>query len=280
MKLKSSAKKYSRWNFFILAVLLILVFSVFYYLYHRQRIGANVYISVLLTPSQTTVVSSTNPFMGVPYWIDQAITKGDKELSPFGGVKAIVVKKDSYESFNYGRVVALLLSANAVRDRSGVFLFDNKPLAVGSIIDLNLPKVEAFGQITYVGEEKPADHSVELVIHILRKAVDRALADNINIGDTIYDSNHNVIAKITGRSESPSSGAGNLEYNPISNQQTLTYGNLEVDVDITVEITAEKEYDTYYFAKTQDVKINEPIYLSFPDMSLSYTVTSIKEVKQ
>lgn len=263
-----------------MAVLFLLAFSAFYYFYHRERSGRSVYISVLLVPSQTMMISSTTPFFGVPYWVDKAVSVGYRELSPFGGVKATVVQKDSYETLNYGRVVDLLLLVNAVYDRSGVFLFDNKPLSVGSLIDLSLPRVETYGQITYVGETKPVKNNVMLLIHIVRKAVDRTVADSINIGDSIYDSNHNIVARITGKNQTPSSGAGNVEYNPITNQQTLTYGSSTVDLDIAVEIKAEKEYGTYYFARTQDVKVNEPVYLPFPDMSLSYTVTSIKEVKR
>ncbi|MCL4339325.1 hypothetical protein M1271_06570 [Patescibacteria group bacterium] len=274
MKLVSVIKKYSRWNFFILSVLLLLAVSVFYYFYHSQRSGAKVYISALLVPSQSQLYSS-NPFAGVPYWVDQAISVGDRELSPFGGVKATVLQKDSYETYNFGRVVELLLSVSAIKDRSGVYLFDNKPLAVGSVINLSLLRVETFGQVIYVGKIKPKPEKTKLVIHLIKKGVEKSIASNIQIGDCIYDNDKNVVAQIIDKHEFPS----NI-YNSVSYQQNISYGEEYRDIDVTVEIIVEKEYGTYYFARTQDVKVNEPIYLPFPDMSLSYTVTSLEEVKK
>lgn len=116
--------------------LVLVVGALLYFAYYRVRRRVVLYTGVSLVKT----INIQTPYFWVPHWVDTVLTVADKDVNPLGGINAEVTDKESVEAVEYGRYVYLLLKIDATRDRSGVYLFKNKPLAVGNIIQLRFPK--------------------------------------------------------------------------------------------------------------------------------------------
>lgn len=259
----------------ILGVILLLGISVLYFFYHQQRSSTNLYISIMLTRPQTLAVNA--PFNWVPYWMGEAIHIGDRDINPLGGVNAEVVEKESIESVAYGSVVTLVLKVNAIRDRSGVYLLRNKPLAVGSTVDLHFTSAQATGYITYMGRDIPEKNLIKLRVKVKVRSVDQSVADTVKIGSEVRDSKGMVLAKIIDKkvtqAEVPATST-------LSGGVTkLSYDSSLQDLAVTMDLMTSKRNDSYYFTETQRIKVNEIVYVPFPEEAANAPITSVEVIR-
>lgn len=274
MILKKFYKKYSTVNILIISVLIILGISLLYFFYHLQRNQEDVYVRVSLIRPYTNQQAPDN---WAPYWIANTINIGDKEVSPLGGLLITVEDNQNYEGIYSGKLVYLLLKVKAIHDRSGAYLFKNKPLSVGSTIDINLTNTQFKGLIVYIGKNKPVDENKNMIITVEGKEWWPYLTDSVIIGSTIVDNKGEVIAKIldkkTSNAEVRADSAGGVA--------NVSYDRRKRDIVITLSITVKKVNDYYYFMETQKVKVNENLYLPFKEAgTVTLPITSIKEIKE
>lgn len=266
MKKVQSLIKNSRLNIFILVILFLLGFSLLYFLYYRQRNQAEVYVGLSVTRGINIPISG--PYNWIPYWLADSINVGDNEISPLGGLNAVVLDKEIYEASFYGKNVYLLLNVNAIKDRSGIYLFKNKPLSVGATIDLKLTKAQIQGLVTYVGTETPKYQYKKLLVKVTGLGVEWWIGDAIKIGSIIKNNKGEEIAKVIGKKVSPASGS------------PLTVDRNKRDIEVTVEILMKKIDDIYYYAETQKVKVDENLFLPFKEGSLNFPIIFIEEIKE
>lgn len=266
-------RKYASLNYLILSVLILLLFSVVYFLYRQFRTQSAVYISVsLIRPTNISVNILSN---SVPYWVGNSISIGDKEINPLGGVNAEVVSKDSFEALNYGQFVNLLLKVNAVRDRSGIYLYRNKPLSVGSLIDLKLTNTQTNGMITYIGLNKPEIRGDKLNVTLYTENEVKWKTDNLKKGSEIKDTGGNVIAQITDISTGPVKNTGYFTSGSLNPVFISGISSDRVNAKITVELKARQVGEVYYFMDSQKVKAGENIILPFSEITLNYPITGV-----
>lgn len=264
-------KIYSRFNIFILAVLLLLGFSLLYFLYYRQRSQADMFVSVTLLRSQS--ITSNVPFNWVPYWIGNSIEAGDTEKSPLGGVNAVVVEKETADGPSYGQYVYLTLKVRAIRDRSGVYLFKNKPISSGGILDLKLTNTQVQGLVMYIGKEPPQYEGKAFRITVKGREMEPWYADNVKVGSVIKNAKGDVIAKIIDKKVNPAEVRSD---NTSLGVARVSYDQRKRDLEVVVEITAKKIGEDYYFAEIQKVKPSEALYLPFPEVSLNLPIISVQ----
>ena len=197
MNLRSTYKKYSNLNIFVIAVLLLLSFSAFYFLYYRFRNQQYVYVSVVLVkPPNILGPNVPYNYYWVPYWIGNSIDIGDKEVSPLGVIDAVVMDKNSYGSFYNGQFVSLVLKIRAIKDRSGTLLYKNKPLVSGAVLDVKLTKAQISAQVTGIDTKPPESEYKTLIVVLKGRQVESQIADELKIGDQIIDNHEAVIAKV------------------------------------------------------------------------------------
>lgn len=255
-------KKYLKnLNLLILAVLFLLGFAILYFLYFRARNQAEVYVGVSVTRGANIPISAI--YNWVPNWLDESISIGDQEISPLGGLNAVVLDKESYEASFYGKYIYLLLQINAIRDRSGIYLFKNKPLSVGAPIDLKLSKAQISGLVTYVGNEKPKYEYKKLRVKISGLNAEWWVGDAIKVGSVIKNSKGDEIAKAINKRVSQASGS------------LITADRNKRDIEVTVELLTKKIDGNHFFAETQKVKVDENLFLPFPEGSLNLPITSV-----
>lgn len=261
-----SWRKYAKVNIFIIAVLFLLGFSLLYFLYFRARNQADVYVGLSVTRGANIPVNAI--YNWVPNWLDNAIEVDDREISPLGGLNAVVLDKESYEASFYGKYVYLLLKINAIKDRSGIYLFKNKPLSVGSPVDLKLTKAQISGLVTYVGNEKPKYEYKKLLVKLKGLKEDWWIGDAIKIGSVIKDNKEEEIVRVTSSKVSPAGGS------------LLNIDPNKSDVEVTVELKVKEVDNNYFYAETQKVKVDENLFLPFKEVSLNLPITSVREVAE
>jgi hypothetical protein len=265
-------KKLKNLNLFILIVLFLIGFSLLYFLYYRTRSQADIYVRIGLRASG----SLQDPIFVIPFWIDEAVSIGEKEFSPLSTFNAEVYDKTSSSWYGSDRIVNLYLQVKANRDRSGIYLYKNKPLSVGSSIDLKLPKVQTQGTVIQMANEKIDTQYVKLKVGILGKGTDYWTANNIKIGSTILDNKKNILAKVLSVRTSSSTTMGTLVRDANTNKAVMVFDSNERDVEAQIEILVEKIGDEYYFGSNQKVRVGEQITLPFKEVVIHAPITSIE----
>lgn len=264
-------KQVYRWNTFIAGLLILTSAVLVYFLYQNQRSKSLVYVSVSLTrPTNIQLNIASN---SVPYWVAEAVSAGDQEKTFTGAVLSEVVDKDVVDSYTFGKTVNLLLKINAIRDRSGVYLYKNKPLLVGGNIDLKLNKSQVQGIVTAIDTQIPKSETKAVTVTLRGNRVESWLAENLEINDSIKNDKGEEVAKIINK---------RIYRNAVSELRTGTgnsvYLNTDlVDIELTVRLVVEEISGSYYFAKLQRVKLNESLYLPFTSGAVNFPVSGITD---
>lgn len=273
MNFQKIIKKYSRFNFFILAVITLLAFSFIYFLYYRYRSQADVYATIMLTRPSNMLVNA--PYNWVPSWLGNSIEPGDRDVSPIGGTNAIVLEKDSFDFINNGQVVSLLLKVKAVKDRTGVYLFKNKPLSVGMNMIFNFTKTSTSGIVTSIGTELPNYHYNKLSVKAKGRLSESSIFDKIRVGDEIKNSRGDTLAKIVAKNIAPA----DVRFQVSGISENISYSKSNVDLQLTIDLLSQKIDETFYFPDNQIIKLGEYLFLSFPTITLlNYQITDIQEL--
>lgn len=271
MRFKRLIKKYSKYNLFILAVIFLLGFSIFYFLYYRVRSKVEIYFTVSLRQS----LQSTSNW--IPMWISDSINTGDRDASAVSGINAVVVDKETYSSSSYGDNVYLTLKANAIRDRSGTYLLKNKPLLVGSNIDLKLNKAQVYGVVTYIGDSFPKYEKKKLVVKVKGTQLESWIIEAVKIGSLIKNSKDEEEVKVVDKKVYSSSPIG-MRYEAQTGRFVYSSDSERADLELTLEIMATKIGEEYYYAQVQRVKVNEWLTLPFNEVTINAPITSVSPI--
>lgn len=266
-------RKLSNLSILILAVLVMLLFSFTYFLYHRFRSQAAVYIFVNLRPLAQTG-GNQNP--STPYWLDQAVKIGDKELSSFGKADAEVIDKESYEGPSYYKNVYLELKIDAVRDRSGVYLFKNKPLSVGGTVDFRMPREQFQGFILSIGDRLPNYKFAEITFESTFKGLIPVTADNLQAGEYLTDQKGKILARVLDKKISPAE----VRADTSAGEAKVSYDNTKRDMVITATVLVKEIEGNYYFEETQIVRQNESINIPWKSGVLGHWITKILKIRE
>ncbi|KKS98444.1 MAG: hypothetical protein UV73_C0002G0158 [Candidatus Gottesmanbacteria bacterium GW2011_GWA2_43_14] len=245
---------------YLLVFLIVLAVSVVSLYFRKQARSQDVYLSVMLIRPMN--LSFNIPQDTVPYWYSQAVSIGDTEGNPLSGKTASVVGKDVFEVINYGQKVIVHLRVKASRDKSGIYLYRNKPLAVGSTIRLNLNSLEADGIVRYVGEEPQAKIEKNMRITVRGRLIDKSIFDKIIAGEVLKDSRDREIARVVDK---------NLITLSLYEEQ---YYDLSLILDLLVS-----QNDSQFYFQDNSIRLNEVFSVSFPHFSInSYRIIDLKEL--
>jgi len=262
---------FSKYNYFLIIIILLFSFALLYFFYHRQRNQEFIYISLSLYKDGKTPINIA--YNSVPYWVENSISIGDRESDLIGRSGVEVISKESYDWYSFGKSVNLVLRVNAIRDRTGIYLYKNKPLAVGGTLDLKLPKAQVQGVISFIGSEIPVVNNRKLKIVVKGKQQETWLADKLNIGDEIKSSQGMVVGKITDKKSFPAE----IRVDTASGQAVVSYDNTKRDIEITVELLCREIDKICYFMQDQKIKVNEGVYLPFNSVSINFPIISISD---
>lgn len=271
--MKRVFNRFFRLPILIVSIIVLLGLSIPFFFLSRQRAENIVYISGFLLRPQNIALNI--PIYSIPYWIGASIDIGHKELNPFGVENVVVVDKEIIDSFSYGQIVSLLLKIRASKDRSDAFLYKNKPIAVGSIVDLKLTKSHAQIYLTYIGNSPPEYDYYRIKLIFSAREMEPAIAEAIKSGMTISDDKKRILGRVLDRNIIDAQ----VRADSASGQSYITSDRRKRDARFTLELLVKKIGENYYFSETQKVKVNETLFLPFPQVSnLNLWITEITSI--
>lgn len=230
-------------------------------------------------------------------WFVENVQKGLKEKDQLGRTVVEILDIYRYPSSIVKQDVFATLKVRSIyNQRTGQYSYNGLPLLIGEYRSFRLQNLLLSGVIVNMDTNErprenkrflvtgfldPIDHDgrapeerVAIVDEINADGVDNFLAEKIVPGLTMFDNQGAVIAEIK---------SVNKRLGKISFVQGGRYvAVIDPDskhVEITVEVLTEKIGDDYYFQKEQALTVGEKIFLTFDNLRLRPTVTSVKEVE-
>ena len=253
---------------FIGLTLLILMLSASYFVYFRFRSNAIVFVSGTLVKNLN--YPNTDIYW-VPFWQADAITQGDKEYSPTGALNAEILDKESIPGRLNGQQVNLFLSIKAIKDRTGLLLYKNKPLSVGGIIELRLPKTTVNFLITDISKTRPQVKTRKIFLDTYVKELEPWQSGLLMNGSEIKNNKNEVLAKIIDIKIDFARVIGENDYG----QTFETVNRLKREVKVKVELSVSEKYGNYYFFGINKISPNQEINFSWNDGEYLHQIVSV-----
>lgn len=260
-------KKKFKIIYLIVGSLLLVLITLLYFFYYNIRRRVTLFTDVSLVRT----INIQEPYFWQPYWVDSAINISDKDISPLGSINAEVLDKESIEAGEYGRYIHLLLKIEAIRDRTGVYLFKNKPLAVGNIIQLRFPKTNIFAYIKTINEQKPKPSYKKVRVLTRFKEIEPVMESWMQPGNEVKNNKGEIIARLIDKTTT----IARKEVNTALGSIVVGTNPIKRDVDVLVELLVKEIDDQYYFTDTYKIKPNEQVFIPWSTGHLTHFIISV-----
>lgn len=274
----------------IAASILTFSFTLYAFLYRTSKP-----VTVTIKVNEESLVT---PNRGISPWFANQFHEGMIEKDTFGRVMATIKQVRKYDNgfrYNYNdavytesfkKTVYLTTQLQAVYSPGSTqYTYKGKNILVGSTIQLNLNSLFVEGLIVYVnGAKSPYPESklkveTRLIDYVFifpeTQGVMPFLADSIQEGNEIKDPEGKTVLRVIKKQSedalkivTTSSGDVFLRRDPIKK-----------DVYLTLEVTAHKIGDRYYFSDDYPLLIEQTIPIHLPTVSLWPVITHIEEIK-
>jgi hypothetical protein len=227
-----------------------------------------------------SVVYGTWNGTGPKDWFANSFHKGQTEKDGLGRIQSQVLDVYSYDTSVNHKIVYINVKLNSVYNRAtNTYTYKGVPVLVGSTIKLNLDNVFAEGLVTEVkgypsrAEKKTIKIEARLgdeETNFLGTAATKGyIADAIQTGDLVKDSNGTILIKIVDKRTTQAEAT-----------VTTSDGRLvkaidpnRKDIFLTLEVLAEKQNGKYYFLNNIPILVDQTIPLNLSTISVFPTVT-------
>lgn len=227
--------------------------------------------------------------------LTENIKKGLKQKGELGTTVAEVIDVYKYPSNDVNQDTFVTLKINSVYNRlTGQYSFDNLPLLLGDYRTFQLQDVAFSGVIVDINTTGiPRQQKRFLVTGILdpinnndlttnqqmipfngvsADGIRNYLADQVQPGLKITDTNGQVAAEIASVEKTPG------KINLVQNGSYISVNDPNsTRVELTLNLIADKVGDGYFFQKEQSLNVGSNIFLSFSNVKLLLTITSITQ---
>lgn len=268
--------------------ILFLLTSGFFLLFRTNR-----ELTITVKVNQDNVIS---PNQGVSSWYANLFMKGMQEKDTLGKPIATIASVREYDSAPSKKTAYLTLKIKAVYNpRSRQYTFDGRPVLIGSTIPLTLDKVyiESALIIDVQGYKKPYSvipllvtaqlinnygyYNVNMGINndLGTTGVFPFIADSINVGDTIKDTNNHTILEVVGKKVEDAKKITETT----QGEALLTQDPLTKDVTLQIKIDTYKIGDRYYFYDDIPILIGSFLPIHLDTISVWPTVIKIEAIK-
>ena len=251
----------------VLSLLAILTF----FIYNRlQRQAAWVQVKI-------SVENSDWWWRGSPpqYWYAKDLQIGDSLLDSFGKPVAEIINIDNYDGGGPHRDIYVDLKVRVDHDKKkNQYLYEFKPLVVGSSLFFNFPEGQLRGLVVQLGEQQIDyfDRTVRVELKYVQQIhksnpffVTATSASQIEVGQQAYDADGMVVAEIMDVSKKPSTY---YEFSDKLGRSVLVQNPDFYDVELVVKLKAFKAFEIDYFINKAALKVGNSIWLQFPEFAL------------
>ncbi len=252
-----------RLNFFDYTVLFLLISVLVFFIYNRlqrQETWVNVRVAV-------ENVDWWYPGSDPAYWYFEDVKAGDSVKNSLGKEVAQVINVENYDLGGYSRLIYVDLKLKVdFNKKKNQYLYEFKPLVVGSSLSLNFPREQLRGLVISIGE-KAVEYSSK-TIKVKMRGIEPFLAENIVVGTKSYDINGEVIAEIL---DVKSNFTSSYDFSDIRAKKIKVYDPEFYDLEITLKIKTFKELGLDFYINKAVVKIGAKIWFQFTDFALEDT---------
>lgn len=203
------------------------------------------------------------PDLQPPSWLIDSIKKGDVELSYSGKKVAEVLEIKSYEEGNKKiSFLKLNLLVNSNK-KQGTYRYKQKPLEVGSMIDVLVGSTRIYGSVTMIYDGKKVEVKKYKNVKIMLYQKQSWFADSIKVGDKVESG----------------FGGNELQSQVISKKVKLSQidKNLYklVDIELEMKLQVDERGGVDYFANYQPIKVGNLLYIPMKNFNL-YEASVVK----
>lgn len=259
----------TRFNFFDYLVIFLIFLVLGFFIYNRLR-RQSVWTNVRLS------IENVDWWYGggtLPkYWYANSLEVGNEVKDSFGQKIAEVINIDNYDQGGPYRMIFVDLKVKVDFDKNkNQYLYEFKPLTVGSSLILNFPESQLRGLVVKVGEENINYFFKK--IKVVKKGVLKVIANQIAVGDKIYDLDGNLIAEILEINKEVSSW---YEFSDIRGETIKAYNPDYLDLELLLKIKAFNSLNRDYYVNNTVLKLDSKIWLQFAEVPIEdATITEI-----
>ena len=261
-----------------------------FFLFTRKTEDITVVVRLLNSNNAITLINLPRQIFS------ENIKAGIKQKGEFGNTIAEVLDVYKYPSPDINQDIYVTMKINSYYNKqTGQYSYDNLPLLIGDYRTFRLENVTFNGLIIDINASKiPRQQKEFLVTGFLdpinntnivteqqvgitdmtgMNGVKNYLADQLQGNMKIVDSNGQTGAEIV----SVNKTAGKIS--SVQNGRYITVEDPSAKhVELTLSLLADKIGDNYYFQKEQSLSIGNSIFLSFDNVKVVLTITSVKEI--
>jgi hypothetical protein len=251
----------SKLNFFDYLVIFLLFLVLLFFIYNRlQRQSTWVELRLAIENVDWWYGSGSPP----KYWYANDLAVGDQAKDSFGQKVAEIINVDNYDQGGPYRMIFVDLKVSVDYDKNkNQYLYEFKPLTVGSSLIINFPQNQLRGIIIQSGDDE-IDYYFK-TIRVIKNGVLKPIADQIKKGDRAYDSEGNLVAEILDFTQTLNSY---YEYSDIRGQKILVTDPEYSDLDIVIKVKAFNTLDRDFYINNTVLKVGSKIWLQFKDYAI------------
>jgi hypothetical protein len=214
----------------------------------------------------------------VPFWMSDKVKIGQVEKGKSGKIIATVTDLENYERGPEETELYLTVEVEALLNkRTGVYTFKDKPINLGSPIELTLNNIDIIGQVVDNNVPKNGYPKKYFLVKARGRNLDPWLYSKVKPGIKMYNrANNDMIAEIL-KVETENSSLQKIK---IDNSGNYLQSVVSQNKDIVVEFRL-KGYQLdgkWYFSGHQNLKISNQLYFYSDEFNLyELEIEDIKE---
>lgn len=251
----------SKLNFFDYLVFFLLFLVLIFFIYNRlQRSVVWTDVRIAVENVDWWYGSGTAP----RYWYATDLAVGDQAKDSFGQTVAEVLNIDNYDQGGPYRMIFVDLKLRVDFDKNkNQYLYEFKPLSVGSSLIVNFPQNQLRGVIVQTGDNE-IDYYFK-TIKVIKNGVYIPIADQIKEGDKAYDSSGNLVAEIIELEETVNNF---YAFSDIRGEMIKTFNPDYRDFEILLKVKAFNTLDRDFYINNTVLKVGSKIWLQFKDYAI------------
>ncbi len=217
-----------------------------------------------------------------PFWLNNSIQIGDTETTVNGWRSAEIVNIEKYDRWGTDADLYLIAKLKGeVNTRTNKFMYNSKPVEVGSSIELHLTRTDVLGQIIDDNVPEKGYPEKELFVVARARNIDPWIIGALRAGDTMLNGpQKKAVATLMSYAIEPPTSAVFLSDSTTSNPPNNTFLTLNPrakDAVLKVKLRVQ-QYDTgSYFAGHQNIKVGQQIWIYFPQVNIMAEIQSIQD---
>jgi len=257
--------------FIIITIIFLTIFTVKFFGKKKEIITIRVEVI------RKNWVDNYDPYgYRTPFWLSDKIKIGQVEKNKTGKIIATLVNLENYERGGEEAELFLTLRVEVLLDkRTGIYYFKDKPLSLGSTIDLYLNNIDTPGQVVDINVPNNGYPTAYFYIKARAKNLDSWEYQNIIPGLKVLNrATDETLAEITNTKIEDSS----LQKVDFTNGYLSVIKGKNKDLTIEMKVKGYKVDDRWYFEGHQNLKLGNLLYI-YTD-KIDVYAAEIEEIKQ